>query len=168
MLLIALKIFCYSLHKTVTNIVFERTAQTDNHAGEATATNTDNPTRTENKIIIDPVDVKETKTGEKWETEYESIHGGTTTNPDAAKTDSHGEPVTTGSFRKTDIVAKDSKAARFFHGLGHVLYPKNNEQEEVIHYENKARSIFKKQTENGTYKPAKEDPRNVDEEHTNK
>jgi RHS repeat-associated protein len=152
----------------ITNIVFERTAQTEAHGGEATATTTDNPKLSENKITIDPIEVKENKVGEDWNTEYESKRGGTTTNIDIAKTNTHGEPIKTGTFSKTDIIEKDSKASRFFHGLGHVLFPKDNQQENVVGYENKARSIFKKQTENGKYTPAKEKPRSVDKEHKNK
>ncbi|MGI9525964.1 MAG: hypothetical protein ACR2MS_02515, partial [Weeksellaceae bacterium] len=154
--------------ETVTNIVYEKNANTDKHGGEATATISDNPNLKENTITIDPVEVFETKIGENYQTEYKGKNGGTTTNIYMAETDAYGNPIKTGTYKKTDIIAKDSKAARFFHGIGHVLFQKNSEQEQVIQYENKARSIFKQQKNNGKFKSAPESERPIDDSHTNK
>jgi RHS repeat-associated protein len=152
----------------ITNIVYTKNANTDKNGGEATTTIHDFPESTENTIYIDPVDFFETVLKVEKLTEYEDKNGGKTTNPDLANTDSFGNPKKTGTVKTEKYTINDSKAARFFHGIGHVLNQKNSEQEKVIDFENKARSIFKSEKKNGTFKSDPEEKRNIDEKHKNK
>jgi len=154
--------------ETITNIVFKNNSFTKSHGGEATQTIEDNPKLNENTIYISPSPFVTTITGENYKTEYEAENGGTTTDINSAKKDDYGRPIKTGYAKKQDVTITDSKSARFFHGIGHVLFPKKDEQEDVIKYDNKARTIFKKQKKNGAFKNARETPRPLDEKHKNK
>ena len=155
---------------TVTNIRYAETKDTRTHGGEITQNTTDNPSFTENIITIDPKD-KPNITAIHGSVEYVSERGNIPTLiVENAKKDALGRPVTTGNvvYREGTVKGEDSKSSRFFHGLGHILYQKNSEQENVIKYENKARAIFKKKTIFGKYKSKPEKKRSIDSKHTNK
>jgi hypothetical protein len=89
-----------------------------------------------------------------------------TMDKDQAQYDSNDNPIRYGT-QQVPHINEDSKAARFFHGIGHVIYQKANEQESVIDYDNKARSIFKVETKKGKYISAPEASRPYDKSHTN-
>jgi RHS repeat-associated protein len=151
----------------VTRILFEANKETNNRGGEATKTIYDHPKEIENTIWIDPIEdfpVMSTN----LVTLYKGKNGEPTSDLGNAKLDSDGNPIPTGGHKEELIVTDyDSKAARFFHGIGHVLFPKKSEQESVINYDNAARSIFKRERKNGTFKSDPETPREVDSSHEN-
>jgi RHS repeat-associated protein len=152
----------------ITTITFVRTKETDDNGGEATGTVGDNPKLNGNTIIVDPIEVKLNQIGINFEPEYVDIHFGKTTSLASAKKDADGNPISAGSHIETPRMQGDSKAARVFHGIGHVMYQKNSQQENVIKYENKARANFKQQKKDGSFKPKAEKEREVDTKHKNK
>ncbi len=150
----------------LTEVKFQKDKFTDKKGGEYTATINDKKDRKQNTIFIDPVEIFEiTKTF--LQTEYKDNNGGTTLNINNAVLDNRGNPMQAG-YRESSYSEKFSQAARFFHGIGHVLFQKNSQQESVIKYDNQARSIFKKQALSGKFKLRPEDPRNIDLDHTNR
>jgi RHS repeat-associated protein len=153
------------ISEQVTEVVFEKNKYTDAKQGEATATVSENPKSDRNLIMIDPVENFDFTTT-TVKTEYKTAGGGTTLDVNKALGDNQGKPIQSG-VRISESTGSNSKAARFFHGIGHVLFQKNSEQEKVIGFDNKARSIFKTQKKDGTYKTKKEGQRVIDPEHTN-
>ena len=152
----------------VTRVLFESNTYTASYGGEATFTKKDFPDYKEQIIYIDPAEFVKTKIGENNITMYKTEMGDETTSLDKALKDVYGKPVFS-RYKKVDVFANDSKAARFFHGLGHILFQYPNVQEEVIHFDNKARSIFKKPNKKGTkFKPNPEGKRSIDLNHKNK
>ena len=155
----------------ITEIIFQKTTDTDETGGEVTLTLYDNPTSLQNTIYIDPVENFKTVQIVQRNTVpiYTDQWGKKYKQPGEGRTYSHDEVEV-----KEIGVRFDSKAARVWHGLGHVLHQKENEQEKVIEFDNKARSIFKAPTTKkkdkekyGDYKPAPEPPRPIDEKHKN-
>ena len=114
----------------VTNVTFEKNAYTDAHGGEATATISDNPGAKTNEITIDPIEEFEKVESITYETQYVMPNGTLTTNPDIAS-DKDGNVKVASEKKKTINTTSDSKAARLFHGLGHVIHQKPSEQPKV-------------------------------------
>ena len=151
----------------ITKIIFEKNLLTEKHGGEAVVTIADNPNLKENIIYIDPIDTFARQSGIEKRSVYASkIAGIPTEDQNLAKTDLYGNTEVVG-YNEYPLFTNDSIAARFFHGLGHVLYPLNNEQKNVIRYDNNARNIFKAMN-NGKYIKAAEVKREVDDAHKNK
>jgi RHS repeat-associated protein len=159
-------LFIVMISDDITEIVFKRTLQTDKLGGEFTATYYENPEHGKNTIYIDPIDFFVTNVI-NTETEYIGKYGGKVTDPEIAKTNPQGSPIVSGVKTTTSYI-KDSKSSRFFHSIGHVLYPRNSEQENVIKFENIARKVFKTKNEDGSYTSSPEEYREVDKYHKNK
>lgn len=154
--------------KDVTEVIFEKNKTTVNYGGEATILMSEFPNETQNTIYIDPIEISQVPIKEDWQTSYYTKTGGTTTDPNLADVDKYGRPRMTGQREKVTTYSNDSKAARFFHGIGHVLFPKNSELEEVIKFDNKARSIFKKEGAGGKFKRNPDSVRTLDDSHKNR
>jgi RHS repeat-associated protein len=151
-----------------TEIIFVKNASTDKHSGEATATITDFPNAGRNVVYIDPIDNFETTIPWLYDLYFNQVEGAEeTSNPDKAKLNEAGYPIKTGNRVTGRKKVNDSRAARFFHGLGHVLHQNKSEQEEVIKVDNNARKIFKREKKPGKFKAAPEEQRPIDESHQN-
>jgi hypothetical protein len=152
--------------ETVTNIIFERTILTDNHGGEVTSNTFDNPTKTENFIYVDPIENYE-KLVEINTTVYKRGEG-KTTNINFADVNDQGDPIKVGIHSEMIVDQKSSKASRLFHGIGHINYVKNSEQEKIIDFEDKARQIFKTEIKIDGFCSSPEGSVKDDESHKNK
>ena len=131
-------------HVEVTNIVYAKTPETAANGGEVTKNTTDFPSQKENIITIDPAEDVTNKPEIYKKTKYVREDGTTTTNPTdpRIKFNNNGTAITDG-YVEIPIVSHNSRESRFFHGLGHILFRKNSEQENVIGYDNKARANWK-------------------------
>ncbi|MGI6320321.1 MAG: RHS repeat domain-containing protein [Bacteroidales bacterium] len=126
----------------LTVVKFERNSLTDIHGGEYTKTIADNPDMSQNEIFVDPNE-NHSYNVKTIDTEYKTkIPNVNTTNIDKAVKDSRGEPIPSGTTKVGEISVQSSVASRFFHGLGHVLYPKSNEQSKVVKFNNDANKLY--------------------------
>ncbi len=124
----------------ITEVRFEKNTTTDDHGGEATYTLYENPNLGKNIVYVDPVEpyimIRPNKVSQ-----YEGKFGGVTENPQLAKT-KNGIPVFAG-YNMYYEKYPSSVASRYYHGLGHVLFQKANQQSKVVRFNNYANRLYR-------------------------